>query len=92
MAFAHQALQVGFVARVVDAGDEDQLATHHPIGDAFVLGHVGPAHGILAPGLAGTQLHAGQVGQGEYVGDGQTHAPATCWRPTRALFSSNSTT
>ena len=63
-----------------------------PVGDAFVLGHVGPAHGIVAPGLASTQMHAGQAGQGEHVGDGQAHAPATCWRPARALFSSNSTT
>ncbi len=78
VALAHQTQQVGFVARMVDAGDEDQFAAHHPVGNALVLGHVGPAHGIVASGLAGTQAHAGQIRQGEYVGDGQAHAPATC--------------
>ena len=63
VAFVHQAQQVGLVPGMVDAGDEYQFAAHDPLRQAFVLGHVGPAHIALQVAGTGAQGHFFQAGQ-----------------------------
>ncbi len=72
-ALANQLQQVRLVARMIDPGDEHELAAHHPIGDAFVLRDVVPAHRPLHAALARAQLELFETGQLQDLADGQTH-------------------
>ncbi|MNN22193.1 hypothetical protein D3C81_1355420 [compost metagenome] len=90
LAVLHQAQQVGLAARVIDARDEHQLAAHHPLGDAFVLRYVWPAHPPLQVARASTNGHVLQAGQVEDFIQRQAHGstPASPARRRRPFSSS----
>ncbi|MNH22721.1 hypothetical protein D3C79_825890 [compost metagenome] len=90
LAVLHQAQQVGLATRVVDARNEHQLAAYHPLGDAFVLGYIRPAHPPLQVARASAHGHLLQAGQVQNFIQCQTHGstPASPTTRRRPLSSS----
>ena len=83
VAILHQAQQVGFAARVIDAGDEYQFTAHHPFGDTLVLRHVRPAYPPLQVARAGPHLHFVQTGQMKELVQRQAHGSTPAWPGAR---------